>query len=108
MMKHEFEALALRGNAHISSALYDTIERYYTSLSRYHEVYGGLNESKQEFVKRVFGGKINTPKTVLDKIIKEAQFENRWCLYGTSVSSSELYHMDCVIADQLTWEAEQD
>lgn len=31
MMKHEFEELAIRGNATISNYLYDTIERFYLS-----------------------------------------------------------------------------
>lgn len=107
MMKHEFEALALRGTATISRTLYDTIERYYMSGNCYHEAHGGADESKQHFVKRVFGGKINTPKTILEKIIKEAQFENRWCLHGTSTTKAELDRMDYMIADQLTWESTQ-
>jgi hypothetical protein len=108
-MKHEFESLAIRGTATISQMLYETIERYYMSTNYYHEAHGGADESKHHFVQRVFGGKVNTPKTILEKIIKEAQYENRWCLRdNASATKAELDRMDNMIADQLTWEARQD
>ena len=80
MMKEEFEALALKGNAKIGPKMYDSIERFYMSDTLYHRQFGGRDESKQDFVKRVFGGKINTPKTIARKIADEANRENRWCL----------------------------
>lgn len=109
MMKAEFESLALRGDATISGLLYDTIERMYMSGNNYHRAHGGIDETKREFVKRVFGGKVNTPKTVLKKIIAEVQKENRWCLQGCpSATKEKLDHMDALIADHLTWEAKHD
>ena len=78
MMKEEFEALALRGSAEIGPLMYDSIERYYMSDSNYHTQFGGRYETKQDFVKRIFGGKVNTPKTIARKIADEANRANRW------------------------------
>lgn len=104
MMQHEFEALALRGNAGISSDLYDTIERFYTSDNDYHRAHGGIYESKQDFVKRVFGGKVNTPASILRKIIAESQRENRWALQGCpSATKARLDEMDEMIAEHYRW-----
>ena len=70
----EFGQLAIRNNAgEIILPLYETIEKFYMSGSEYHQIHDGINETKQEFVKRVFGVKANTPKTILKKIIAEAQ-----------------------------------
>jgi hypothetical protein len=84
MMKQEFENMALRGNAEIGGMMYESIERFYMSDNRYHEQFGGRDETKQDFVKRVFGGKVNTPKSIARKIADEANRENRWCLRGNS------------------------
>lgn len=109
MTKQEFEKLAIRGDKNISGILYDTIERFYMSENDYHRCHGGVNETKYEFVKRVYGGKVNTPKTILEKTIKESQKENRWCLQGSkSATKDRLDHMDELIAEQLTWEATMD
>lgn len=107
MTRHEFEALAVREGETISASLYEnTIERYYMSDNHYHEAHGGTNESKQEYVKRVFGGKVNTAKTVCLKAIAEACRENRWCLRGNATATkAELDRMDRQIADQIAWEA---
>lgn len=107
-MKCEFENLAIRNNKEISGLLYDTIERFYTSDNDYHRKNGGLYETKQEFVKRVFGGKVNTPKTILEKIIKESQKENRFFLEGCNVSKSELDNMDKMIEEQYTYLSKYD
>ena len=80
MMKHEFEELALRGNAEIGPLMYQSIERYYMSDNQYHRLHGGQDEDKKHFVKRVFGGKVNTPKTIARKIADEANRANRWSL----------------------------
>ena len=104
MTKQEFENLAIRNNATISCLLYDTIERFYMSENNYHKYHGGINETKQEFVKRVFGGKVNTPKTILEKIIKESQAENRYALIGCpSATENELNRMDKLIAEHLSY-----
>jgi hypothetical protein len=78
MLKQEFEALALRNNKTISGLLYDTIERYYMSDNVFHGQFGGWNETKQAFVKRVFGGKVNTPKSIMQKMAAESCKENRY------------------------------
>lgn len=95
MMKHEFEALALRGCQQIGSEMYAAIERFYISDNDYHRTHGGIYETKQDFVKRVFGGKVNTPKTIAEKIANESIKENRWCLQGNSTATKErLEEMD--------------
>ena len=95
MMKSEFEALALRNDATIGPALYEAIERFYTSENDYHATHGGLYETKQQFVKRVFGGKVNTPHSIAVKIAAESIRENRWFL--TSTNEERLQEMDKAI-----------
>jgi hypothetical protein len=108
MMKQEFEALAIRGSETISPVLYDTIERMYNSENEYHAMHGGVDESKHDFVKRVFGGKVNTAKTILKKITEEVINENRYALRGCpSVTEERLAEMDAKIAEHLAWEAKQ-
>lgn len=103
MMKHEFEALALRNNATIGPELYNIVEHFYTSENDYHRTHGGIYETKYEFVERVFGGKVNTPKTICQKIIREAINENRYALLGCNVSEERLREMDKVISDHYTF-----
>lgn len=109
MLKEEFEILAIRDNSpkhEISGLLYDTIERFYTSDNDYHRTHGGINETKQEFVKRVFGGKVNTPRTILAKIIAESCRENRDALqYNDAANKKRLDEMDVCIAENYTWRA---
>lgn len=107
MMKFEFEALAMRNGEKISPVLYDTIERMYTSDNDYHAAHGGTNESKTEFIKRVFGGKVNTAKSILKKITAEVIAENRYCLLGCSVDARRLSEMETAIKKHLEWEASQ-
>lgn len=99
MMKEEFEALALRGNAEIGPLMYESIERYYMSDSDYHAQFGGRNETKQDFVKRVFGGKVNTPKTIARKIADEANKNNRWALRENKVGKAHLDDQETVIRE---------
>lgn len=99
MMKHEFETLALRNDAEIGVEMYAAIERFYISDNEYHEKHGGVWESKRDFVRRVFGGKVNTPKTIAEKIAAESIKENRWALRGLDISKTELDRMDSVITD---------
>lgn len=99
MLKSEFEHLALRKNVEISSMLYDSIEVFYMSDNQYHQKHGGIEESKQDFVKRVFGGKVNTPASIVRKITAEACKENRWCLVGGTASEEELAAMDARLAE---------
>ena len=100
MMKHEFEALALKGSAEIGAMMYDSIERFYMSDNNYHAQFGGRDESKQDFVKRVFGGKVNTPKSIARKIADEANKENRWFLRGNAhAGQKELDHHETLIRE---------
>ena len=94
MMKQEFEALALRGGATIGSDMYRSIERFYVSENDYHAAHGGIYETKQEFVKRVFGGKVNTPKSIAQKIAAESIKENRWALRSHPITEERLKEMD--------------
>lgn len=107
MMKFEFEALAMRNGETISPVLYDTIERMYTSENDYHAAHGGTNESKTDFIRRVFGGKVNTAKSILKKITAEVIAENRYCLLGCSVDNKRLSEMETAIKQHLEWEAAQ-
>ncbi len=60
--------------------------------------------TKQEFVKRVFGGKVNTPKTILAKVISESQKENRYALQcNKSVTKKRFDEMDILIEEHYTW-----
>ena len=99
MLKEEFEQLAMRGHATITSSLYDAIECFYMSDSYYHEHHGGLHEDKYQFIKRVFGGKVNTPKSIMKKITAEAIRENRWCLRNHNITEAKLVQMDERLTD---------
>lgn len=94
MLKEEFEQLAMRGHGTITSMLYDAIESYYMSTSYYHKQFGVVNEDKYQFVKRIFGGKVNTPRSIMKKITAEAIRENRWCLRNHNLTEQELKQMD--------------
>lgn len=97
MLKQEFEQLAMRNNQSIGYLMYDSIECFYTSNHEYHERNGGTEETKQEFVNRVFGGKVNTPKTITLKIAIEAIKENRFALRGNKAAENRLSEMDTQI-----------
>ena len=103
MMQSEFESLALRGGKSIGPMMYECIERYYTSENDYKAAHGigGIYENKRDFVRRVFGGKVNTPKTIAEKIALEACRENRWALRGcpSGENPEMLKQMDDAITD---------
>lgn len=100
MTKAEFEKLAMRGNETIGEMMYESVEYFYMSENEYHMHNGGIDESKQEFVKRVFGGKVNTPKTIAHKLALESIRENRYALRGnSSVTKQELDRIDDQIID---------
>lgn len=106
MLKSEFEAMAIRNGGHISNLLYATIEHFYASENDYHAAHGGIEESKQNFVRRVFGGKVNTPESILRKITAEAIAENRYALRGNATATPErLEEMDKAITEQRAFEA---
>ncbi len=54
MTREEFEKLTLRGNAHISQPLYDSIEKSYIADDIYHRHVSpaGADESKEDFERR--------------------------------------------------------
>lgn len=99
MLKSEFEQLAIRGEDKIGFYLYRAIERYYMDDSEYHRLHGGVNEDKRSFVKRVFGGKVNTTRSIVRKLIKEAIAANRWALQGTRVTEKRLKEMDALLRE---------
>ena len=100
MMKSEFEALAIRNGETIGPEMYAAIERFYLSENEYHAAHGGIYENKRDFVKRVFGGKVNTPRTVCEKIAAESIKENRWALRGNrTATKTELDRMDAAILE---------
>ena len=108
MMKQEFQEMAIRENeSSISDMIYESIERFYMSDNNYHRTHGGIDETKQEFVKRVFGGKVNTPKTIAKKILIEAIKENTYCLQGCTVSKDKkrMDEMNLLISEQMAFEA---
>lgn len=100
MMKHEFEKLAMRGDATIGPMMYESVEWFYGAYTEYHEAHGGIDESKKDFVKRVFGGKVNTPRSIARKLTEESIRENRYALRGTSVTEESLKEMDDRIREQ--------
>jgi hypothetical protein len=98
MQKQEFEQMAMRNDTAIGNLMYASIEDFYMSDNDYHARNGGIDETKQAFVKRVFGGKYNTPKTVAIKIANEAIKENRYALRGNpSADQKRLDEMDNLI-----------
>lgn len=98
MTKQEFEKLAMRNDVPIGIMMYESIQLFYMSTNDYHRYHGGIEETKQAFIKRVFGGKINTPKSISEKIAIEAINENRWCLRGNqSADKNRLDEMDNLI-----------
>lgn len=97
MLKSEFERLALRGNATIGVYIYRAIERYYMSDDDYHRLHGGPQEDKRNFVRRVFGGKVNTPRSIVRKFAEESIRENRWFLRSHNLPESRLKEMDRVL-----------
>lgn len=107
MMKHEFEELAIKGNESISDSLYNIIERFYMSENDYHRTHGGLDESRYEFVKRVFGGKVNTPRTIAKKILLEEINENTYALQGCTIAGNKkkMDEMNLLIAEYVAYEA---
>jgi hypothetical protein len=100
MTKQEFEGMALKNNETIGPMMYDSIEHFYISNNEYHRTHGGINEGKRAFVKRVFNGKVNTPKTIATKIAKEAIAENRYALRGNpSSTKTRLDEHDTLITE---------
>lgn len=97
MLQSEFENLTLRGNTHIPCVLYHEIEKFYVSDNDYARHVGADKETKQQFVRRVFGGKVNTPASVARKIAAESIRENRYLLRGCTVSETRFANMDDAI-----------
>lgn len=100
MTREEFAELAVVDGAEISIYLFEAIDGFYMSDSLYHQQHGGIEESKQDFVVRVFGGKVNSLDDIVAKITAEAVKENRWALRGNlSAPEPRLVEMDTLIAD---------
>lgn len=104
MTRKEFETLAMKENKEIPQALYEAIEYFYMADNDYHAHHGGVDENKAAFVVRVFGGKINTLRSVFAKLVKECIRENRWALRGNpSCTASKLRGMDRAILSHYRW-----
>jgi hypothetical protein len=102
VQKQEFEKLAMRNDAKIGLAMYSEIELFYMSENEYHRFNGGIFETKQKFVNRVFNGKCNTPKTIAEKIANEAIKENRFALRGNQhATDNRLNEMDLLIKNHI-------
>lgn len=105
MTHQEFTTLTMREGQSINTDLYQIVEYFYMSDNNYHRYNNpqGIDEDKQSFCKRVYGGKVNTAKTILAKTISESQKENRYALQGNaSVTKTELDRHDRLIANQYT------
>ena len=99
MTREEFTVVAVVDGSEIPICVYDDIEYLYLSDNDYHRKHGGTEESKQDFVVRVFGGKVNTLDDLVAKLTAESIKENRWALRGNpSATESKLVEMDKVIA----------
>jgi hypothetical protein len=107
MLKQEFEALALRNGETISVLLFETIEHFYMSRNNYHRDNVGIDETKQAFVKMVFGGKVNTKKSVLRKIIAESLKEQIYCI-GQFHTKDEMDETKTLLTEYYSWKAEHD
>ena len=109
MTLQELESLTMREGTHLSPMAHEAAERYYMSDNVYHEQSNahGIDETKQEFARRVFGGKVNTLRTFALKLVQESIRDNEYCLRGcrSHEDKAEMEHMNHLIADQLTWEA---
>jgi hypothetical protein len=106
MMKSELESLVMRDGIELSQMAFEAAERYYMSDNYYHQSNNphGAEETKQEFARRVFGGKVNTIRTFALKLVRESIKENRYCLSGCTIDAKEMEHMDRLIVEQTTWE----
>jgi len=104
MEREEFEILAMKEGETIPQVLFEVIERDYMSDDYYHAAHGGVEEDKQSYINRVFGGKINTARTVMAKIVKEFCRANRWALRGNpSATPTKLRKMDRAILFHYRW-----
>lgn len=108
MLKTELESLVMRNDETLPQMAFEEVERYYMSANIYHQYNNphGIEETKQEFAQRVFGGKVNTLRTFALKMVKESIKENEYCLRGNSTheDKEEMEHMSRLIAEQVTWE----
>ena len=78
MMKSEFLELTSQKGTMINNDIYNAIERLYLSDNDYHKENGSINETKQDFCKRVFVTTQNTEKTLLERLIAEIVKENNF------------------------------
>jgi hypothetical protein len=84
MMQEEFKKLAGVRES-VSSHIYAEVEDYYMSGK----------EDKQTFVKRIFGGINNTPRSIVRKMAEEACRINREALkYNAAATAEKLDKMD--------------
>lgn len=103
MMKSELEALIMRNGEELPQMAFEAAERHYMTDNTYHQHNNphGSNETKQAFARRVFGGRVNTLRTVALKLAREAIRENEYCLRGCRVheDAAEMARMNHLIAE---------
>jgi len=108
MMKSELETLVMRKGEELPQMAFEKAEHYYMSDNAYHKANNphGVDETKQEFACRVFGGKVNTIRTFALKMAREAIRENEYCVRGCRAheNRSEMRRMNRLIALQSVWE----
>jgi hypothetical protein len=108
MLQSELESLVMRNGEEIPQMAFEAAERFYMSDNVYHEYNNphGADETKQEFARRVFGGKVNTLRTFTLKLVREAIHENEYCLRGCRVheDKAEMERMNRRIVEQISWE----
>ena len=108
MLRSELEALTMRNGEELPQMAFESAERYYMSDNDFHKYNNphGTAETKQEFARRVFGGKVNTLRTFTLKMVREAIRENEYCLRGCRVHENpeEIDRMNRRIVEQKTWE----
>ena len=108
MTLQELESLTMREGEHLSPMAHEAAERFYMSDNVYHQYNNphGVDETKQEFARRVFGGKVNTLRTFALKLVRESICENEYCLRGCRVheDKEEMNRMNRAIVKQGTWE----
>ncbi len=78
MTLNEFDKMTMLFHGQIPPELYAVIEHLYMADDDYHAAHGGVDESKVDFCQRVFGGQVNSPRSLVAKLVKEYRKIRRW------------------------------
>lgn len=88
MLKHEFETLAMKKDATVAAVLFNAVNKYYMAT----------DESKQEFVARLFGAN-NTQDDILYKVASLRYEETRKTCENISIDPKALVNYKYEIID---------